>query len=62
MNIRQMDKTVSIIFKPEFLRWRLHGTAFEVRESTYECANRSMATVDVLKQVLLILHPSELEC
>ncbi|EGF76589.1 hypothetical protein BATDEDRAFT_28431 [Batrachochytrium dendrobatidis JAM81] len=50
MNIRQMDKTVSIIFKPEFLRWRLHGTAFEVRESTYECANRSMATVDVLKQ------------
>ncbi|KAH6561236.1 hypothetical protein BASA50_000242 [Batrachochytrium salamandrivorans] len=50
MTIRDMDKKTSIIYKSEFLRWRMHGIAFEVRESSYECANRSLATVDLLKQ------------
>ncbi|KAI8926916.1 hypothetical protein BC831DRAFT_454358 [Entophlyctis helioformis] len=48
--VRETDASTSIIFKAEFLRWRLHGTAFEVRESAYDAANRSMATVDILKQ------------
>ncbi|KAJ1341442.1 hypothetical protein BSLG_003871 [Batrachochytrium salamandrivorans] len=55
MTIRDMDKKTSIIYKSEFLRWRMHGIAFEVRESSYECANRSLATVDLLKQVNDIL-------
>nr|KAJ3421420.1 Dynein assembly factor 3, axonemal [Polyrhizophydium stewartii] len=50
MRLRDMDPSTSIVYKAEFMRWRLHGTAFEVRESSYDCANRSMATVDILKQ------------
>ncbi|KAJ3285502.1 Dynein assembly factor 3, axonemal [Borealophlyctis nickersoniae] len=45
-----MKLKVPLIQKREFMRWRLHGLAFEVRESSYEKANRTMATVDLLKQ------------
>ena len=54
MKFKDLDKELaSIVYKGEFLRWRLHGTAFEVRESAYDAPNRSMATVNILKQVPL---------
>ncbi|KAJ3051740.1 Dynein assembly factor 3, axonemal [Rhizophlyctis rosea] len=42
---------VPLLHKQEYLRWRMHGIAFEVRESSYSKPNRSVATVELLKQV-----------
>ena len=33
------------------MRWREMGIAYEVRESNYNQANRTMATVDAMKEV-----------
>ncbi|KAJ3319066.1 asparagine-linked glycosylation protein [Blyttiomyces sp. JEL0837] len=39
----------SIIHKTEFLRWRTHGLAYEVRDSAYDRPNRTTASIDYLK-------------
>ena len=49
-HMKLKDK-VSIIHEKEFLKWRMNGNAYEVRESNYNCPNRTVATVDGLKQV-----------
>ncbi|KAI9361161.1 hypothetical protein DFJ73DRAFT_41600 [Zopfochytrium polystomum] len=46
----KLREKAPIIHKSEFLRWRLHGIAFEVRESEYDVPNRTTATVSLLKQ------------
>ena len=41
---------VPILHKKEFSRWREHGLAFEVRDSNYNKPNKTLATVDGLKE------------
>lgn len=49
LNMKLAEKA-SIIYKREFFKWRTHGIAYEVRESAYDYANRTMASVDGLKE------------
>ncbi|KAJ3098611.1 Dynein assembly factor 3, axonemal [Physocladia obscura] len=49
-HMKLLKQEVTIIHKTEYLRWREHGLAFEVRDSTYDKPNRSMATIDLMKQ------------
>ncbi|KAJ3092939.1 Dynein assembly factor 3, axonemal [Quaeritorhiza haematococci] len=44
----KLPPKASIIHKLEYLKWRLHGNAFEVREAKYEKPNRTHATVNRL--------------
>jgi dynein assembly factor 3, axonemal len=61
-NMKLMDRTPhALISKREYLHWRHTGIAFSVRESTYEKTNRTMATVDALKQVIYFLIRMESE-
>ncbi|KAJ3245595.1 Dynein assembly factor 3, axonemal [Chytriomyces hyalinus] len=46
----KLVKEVTIIHKTEFLRWRQHGIAYEVRGSTYDKPNRTTATLENMKQ------------
>jgi hypothetical protein len=46
---------MSIIHKSEYLRWRLHGLANEIREASQSSPNRTLATADAMKQVLICL-------
>mmetsp|Transcript_23668 Transcript_23668/g.38936 ORF Transcript_23668/g.38936 Transcript_23668/m.38936 type:complete len:314 (-) Transcript_23668:649-1590(-) len=43
--MKLVDAKASIISFPEFREWRQTGIAFEVRESTYIAANRSLASM-----------------
>ncbi|KAI9205104.1 uncharacterized protein BJ171DRAFT_458782 [Polychytrium aggregatum] len=40
----------SVLSKHEYLKWRSHGIGFEIRESSHEHSNRTMATVDGMKE------------
>ncbi|KAI8839716.1 hypothetical protein BJ741DRAFT_598488 [Chytriomyces cf. hyalinus JEL632] len=46
----KLVKEVTIIHKTEFLRWRQHGIAYEVRGSSYDKPNRTTATLENMKQ------------
>ncbi|KAJ3336924.1 hypothetical protein HDU93_001887 [Gonapodya sp. JEL0774] len=48
-HMKLRDKA-SVISKAEFLSWRTKGIAFQVRESTYSKPNRSLASVEGIKQ------------
>ncbi|KAI8998199.1 hypothetical protein BC832DRAFT_122164 [Gaertneriomyces semiglobifer] len=47
MKLKEKAPTINA---KEFLRWRMHGQAFEIRESTVSVANRTLATVELMKQ------------
>jgi dynein assembly factor 3 len=50
-NMKLKDRSPSsLISKQEYIHWRHTGIAFSIRESTYEKSNRTMATVQVMKQ------------
>jgi len=51
----KLHEKAPIISKREYARWREMGIAFEVRESNYNCSNRSMATVEGLKDGKVVL-------
>ncbi|KAG5459220.1 MAG: hypothetical protein BJ554DRAFT_405, partial [Olpidium bornovanus] len=46
----EYPRGVTIIHKREFVKWRLTGIAHEVREANYVKPNRTMATVQGLKE------------
>ncbi|KAL7747463.1 hypothetical protein RI367_007219 [Sorochytrium milnesiophthora] len=48
-NMKIRDKT-SLITRAEYVRWRLHAIAFEIRASTYSHPNRTLASVEGLKE------------
>jgi dynein assembly factor 3 len=51
-NMKYLERNPNtVLSKPQYTKWRSKGIAFEVRESTYDCTNRTLATVDLLKQV-----------
>ena len=51
MKLQAIDKSfLSIIHKSEYVKWRMHGIAFENRDSFYNYPNKTMATVQILKQ------------
>jgi dynein assembly factor 3 len=51
-NMKYVDRNPNtVLSKSQYIKWRTKGIAFEVRESTYDSTNRTMATVDLLKEV-----------
>ncbi|KAJ3293134.1 asparagine-linked glycosylation protein [Rhizoclosmatium sp. JEL0117] len=46
----KLVKEITIIHKSEYLRWRLHGLAYEARDASYDKPNRTTATIEVMKQ------------
>ncbi|KAI8902099.1 hypothetical protein BC833DRAFT_617068 [Globomyces pollinis-pini] len=50
MKLVERDNLSEIVSKSEYIKWRNTGIAYEVRDSTYSHSNRTMATVDYLKQ------------
>ena len=46
-------KSLSILSRSEYLNWRLSGNAYEIRDASQNMPNKTVATVDVLKEVIL---------
>lgn len=43
-NMKLLDRGANIIFNRDYSKWRETGVAFQVRESTYETPNRTLAS------------------
>ena len=50
-NMKLLDRGANIIFNRDYSKWRETGVAFQVRESTYETPNRTLASGLFVKTV-----------